>query len=181
MARLIGREIADHVKALGGGAHIGVGELAAVGDREIGSRNFQGDDAHLRIAGRDFRRREVAGSDIVVIPEAQIDHLAARKQLPNLRRKDAEVGARIGRGFRPGVRGENMQHANAEFAVLILLAPDTRRGVHQRRERSVGAAQRPNARELFGIDGSALAHQADGGRNVARFLNGRFTRACPAD
>ena len=81
---------------------------------------------------------------------------------------------RVGRGFRTGVRGENMQHADAEFAVLILLAPDARRSVHQRREGSVGAAQGPNAGEFFGIDGSALTHQPDGGGNIARFLNGRF-------
>ena len=48
------------------------------------------------------------------------------------------------------MRRENMQHADAEFAVLILLAPDTRRSVHQRRERSVGAAQSPHAGEFFG-------------------------------
>ena len=74
----------------------------------------------------------------------------------------------------PGVAGENVQHAHAEFAVLILLAPDARGSVHQRSERAVGAAERPDARELFGIDAGALAHQADGGGYVARFLNGGF-------
>ena len=128
----------------------------------------------MRIACRDLRRREIAGRDIVVIPKAQIDHLTAREQLPHLRSEDAEVGTRIGRGFRTGVRGKNMQHADAEFAVLILLAPNTRRSVHQRRKRSVGAAQSPHSSEFFGVEGSALTHQPDGGGNIARLLNGRF-------
>ncbi len=84
---------------------------------------------------------------------------------------------RVGRGFRTGVRGENMQHPDAELAVLILLAPDARRSVHQRSEGAVGAAQRPYAGEFLGIDGGALTHQPDGGGNVAGFLNGRF-QAC---
>ena len=89
--------------------------------------------------------------------------LAARKQLPHLRREDAEVRAAVGGGLRARMSRENVQHAHAELAVLILLAPDARGRVHQRSERAIRSAQRPNARELFGIDAGALAHQADGG------------------
>ena len=53
--------------------------------------------------------------------------LAAREQLPHLRGEDAEVRAPVGRRLRTRMPGENMQHAHAEFAVLILLAPDARR------------------------------------------------------
>ena len=49
----------------------------------------------------------------------------------------------------PECAGEDVQHARAELAVLILLAPDARRQVHQRRERPIGAAERPDSRELF--------------------------------
>ena len=96
------------------------------------------------------------------------------KELPDLRREDAEVRARVGGGFRPRVSGEDVQHARAELAVLVLLAPDARRQVHQRRERAVRAAPRPHAGELLRIERRALPDDADGRRGVAGFLNGRL-------
>ena len=117
----------------------------------------------LGIARGDFGGGKIAGRDVVVIPEIQVNGLAAREQLPHLRRENAEVRAAVGGGFRPRVSRENVQHAHAEFAVLILLAPDAGRRVHQRSERAIGAAQRPDAGELFRIDAGALAHQADRG------------------
>ena len=71
----------------------------------------------------------------------------------------------------PECAGENVQDARAELAVLVLLAPDARRQIHQRRERAVRAAERPHAGELVGIDRRVLADEADRGRDVARFLN----------
>ena len=78
----------------------------------------------------------------------------------------------------PECAGEDVQHAGAELAVLVLLAPDARRQIHQRRERAVGAAPRPDAGELVGIERRVLADEADRRRRVARFLNRRLqTRA----
>ncbi len=120
----------------------------------------------------------VARRHVVVVPEAQVDDLVPREQLPHLRREDAEVRARVGGRLGSGMAGQDVQHARPELAVLILLAPDARRQIHQRRERAVGAAERPHARELVGIDRGALADQPDGRRGVARFLNrGLETRA----
>ena len=74
----------------------------------------------------------------------------------------------------PECAGEDVQHARAELAVLVLLAPDARRQIHQRRERAVGAAERPDAGELVGIDRRVLADEPDRRRHVARFLNRRL-------
>ena len=146
--RLAGREVADDVEALGGGTQVGVGERAAVGHAEVGARHLDDDDAHLLLARGDLGGGEVAGRHVVVVPEAQVDDLVAREQLPHLRREDAEVRARVGGGLGAGVPGQDVQDARAELAVLVLLAPDARRQVHQRRERAVGAAERPHAGEL---------------------------------
>ena len=160
--RLARREVADDVEALGGGPQVGVGERAAIGHREIRPRHFDDDDADLLFARGDLGGGEVAGGHVVVVPEAQVDDLAAREQLPHLRREDAEVRARVGGGLGTRVPGQDVQHARAELAVLVLLAPDARRQIHQRRERAVGAAERPDAGELVGVDRRALADQADG-------------------
>src|SRR6187200_2954553 len=69
---------------------------------------------------------------------------------------------------------EDVQHAGSERAVLILLTPYTRGRVHERRERTVSAADRPHSSELLRIERCALAHQADGGGHVAGFLNRRL-------
>ena len=161
VARLTRREVADDVQALGGRLEVGVGKLAAVGDGKIGARHFQDDDADLRIAGGDFRSSEIARRHVVVIPEAQVDGLAAREQLPYLRRENAEVGAGVGGRLRPGMPGQDVQHPHAETAVLALLAPHPRRQVHERREGAIRAAQRPQAGELLRVQTGALAHQAD--------------------
>ena len=164
MLRFARREIANDVQPFGRGFEIGIGELAAIGHGRIRARHFNADDADLRIARGNLRGGEIARGHVVVVPEIQVNRLAAREQLPHLRGEDAEVRAPVGRGLRPGMAGQNVQHAHAEFAVLILLAPDARGRIHQRREGAVGAAQRPDAGELFGIDAGALADQSDGGR-----------------
>src|SRR5205085_362634 len=106
------------------------------------------DDADLLLAGRNLGGGEVAWRDVVVVPEGEVDDMPPREELPDLRREDAEVRARAGRGFRTGMRREDVQHAGLEPAVLILLAPDARRQIHQRRERAIRAADGPHAREL---------------------------------
>ena len=181
MARLARREVADDIEALGRGLDVLVGELAAVGHRIVGTRHLDDDDADLGIARRDFGGGEIAGRHIVIVPEIQVDDLAARKQPPHLGGEDAEMGAPVGRRFRPGMAGQDMQHAHAEAAVLVLLAPDARRRVHQRREGAIGARQRPDAREFLGIDAGALADQADGGGDIARFLDRRLDAGAAAD
>jgi hypothetical protein len=172
--RLAGREIANDVQALGGGPEIRVGERAPIGHAKVGARDLDDDDPHLLLAGGDLRRGEVSGSHVVVVPETEIDHLIAREQLPHLGREDAKVRARVGGGFRTGMPGEDVQDARAELAVLVLLAPHARGQVHQRREGAVGAAERPHPGELVGVEGRALAHEADGAGGVARFLDGRL-------
>ena len=174
MARAAGGVVADHVEALGGRVAVAVGERRAVRHREVGPRHLDHDDADLRLAGGDLGGREVAGRHVVVVPEADHDRLALRKQAPHLRGEDAEVGAGVGGGFGAGVAGQDVQHADAERTVLVLLAPHPRRQVHQRGERAVAAAQRPHAAVHGGIRGGALAHQADGGEGVARLLDGRL-------
>src|SRR5438270_10021238 len=96
-------------------------------------------------------RREVSRCHIVVVPEAEMDAVPAREQLPHLRREDPKVRARIRGGFWPGVRGKNMQHAGTKRAVLALLAPNPRRKIHQRGERAIGPAQRPYSGKLLWI------------------------------
>src|ERR1035438_1785607 len=75
VARLARREIADHVETLACRFQIRVGETRAVGHREIGARHFNRDDANLGIARGDLGGGKVAGRYVVVIPEAQVDHL----------------------------------------------------------------------------------------------------------
>src|ERR1019366_8221177 len=104
-----GCEIADRVEALGRRLEVGIGELAAVGYQEIGTRHFQRNDAHFGIARGDFGGGEVPRGDVVVIPEIQVDRLPAWKQLPRLRREDAEVRAGIGRRLRPRMSRQNVQ------------------------------------------------------------------------
>ncbi len=69
---------------------------------------------------------------------------------------------------------QDVQHAHAELTVLVLLAPHPRRCVHQRREGAISARQRPYALELFRVECRALADHADGGTDIARFLNRRL-------
>ena len=168
------REVSNDVEALGGGPEIRVGERAAIGHAKVGARHFDDDDPYLLLARGDLRRGEVSGSHVVVVPEAQIDDLVAREQLPHLRREDPEVCPRIGRGLGTGVPRQDVQDARAELAVLILLTPDARRQVHQRCEGAVGAADRPHAGELVGVERRALAHETDRARHVSRFLNSRL-------
>ena len=84
------------------------------------------------------------------------------------------MGPRVGGGFRPRVTRENIEDAKPERAVLVLLAPDPRRQVHERRERAVAATHRPHAAVHVGVERCALAHEADGGGCVASFLDGRL-------
>ena len=168
------REVPQQVEALGGGLEVRVREGRAVRHREVRARHFDDDHAHERLPGCDLRGREIPRRHVVVVPEAERDHLPAGKQLPHLRREDAEVRARVRRGFRPGVTGQDVQHAHAERAVLVLLAPHARRQIHERRERAVAAAHRPHAAVDVGVQGRALPHQADGGGGVAGFLNRGF-------
>ena len=128
----------------------------------------------LLLAGRDLGRREVSRRDVVVVPEAQMNGLAAREELPHLGREDPEVRPGVRRGLRAGVPGQDVEDARAELAVLVLLAPDARGQVHERREGAIGAAERPHAGELVGIDGRALADEADRRRRVAGLLDRRL-------
>src|SRR5262245_45156890 len=98
--RLVRREIADHVHPFCGCSHVGIGKLAAVGNLEIRSCHFDDDDSDLLFARGNFGCGEVSRSDVVVIPKTQVDDLPAWKQFPHLRRKNAEVRARIRSGFR---------------------------------------------------------------------------------
>src|SRR5437762_5241325 len=69
---------------------------------------------------------------------------------------------------------QDMQHAHAETAVLVLLTPYPRRRVHQGRESAISATQGPDTRKLLRVEAGALAHQADRGRDIARFLDRRL-------
>ena len=151
MPGLAGREVADDVQTLGGGPEIRVGECAAVRHAKVGARHLDDDDSDLLFARGDLGGGEVAGGHVVVVPEAQVDDLVPRKQLPHLRREDAEVRARVGRGLGARMAREDVQDARAKLAVLVLLAPDARRQVHQRREGAVRAAERPHPGELVGV------------------------------
>src|SRR6202035_4767769 len=113
-----GGEIANHVEAFGGGLQIGVGELRPIGNREIGARHFYRNDADLGIARGDFGSGEISRRDVVVIPEIQVNGLAAREELPYLCGENAEVGAAVGGSLGARMPGKNVQHADAEFAVL---------------------------------------------------------------
>ena len=79
MAGTVGGEVPNHVQTFRRRFEIFVGELAAVGHREIGARHFNRNDADFRIARGDFGRGEIAGRHIVVIPEIQMNRLAARE------------------------------------------------------------------------------------------------------
>src|SRR5215470_17185716 len=72
------------------------------------------------------------------------------------------------------MRRQYVQHARSELAVLVLLAPDTRGQIHERREGAVRAAEGPDAGKFLRIDRGVLADEANGGRHVAGFLNGRL-------
>src|SRR6185503_12596361 len=114
------REVANHVQTFGRCAQVFVGKCISIGDLEVRTRHFNDDDADLLLASGNFGSSKVTGSDVVVIPEAQMDHLAAREELPHLWRENTEVRPRIGCGFRPGVSSQNMEDAGAEFTVLVL-------------------------------------------------------------
>ena len=174
MPGLAGLEVPDHVEALGGRLEIRVGKRRPVRDGEIRPRYLDHDDTHQRIPGGDFGGGEVAGCDVVVVPEVQHDHLAAREQLPDLGREDAEVGAGVGGGLGARVAGENVQDADAERAVLVLLAPDPGREVHERGECAVAAGHGPDAAVHVGVEGGALPDKPDGGGRVPRLLDGRL-------
>ena len=173
-SRHVGGEIPNHVKAFRRRLYVGVCERRAVGDGEVGARHFQDDDADFRVARRYFGGGEVAGGDVVVVPETERYRLPAREELPHLRREDAEVRPRVRRRLRSGVSRQNVQDARPERAVLILLAPDARGQVHERRERAVSAAERPHAHVGVRVGRDGLPDQADGGGGVARFLNRRL-------
>ena len=79
MSGLPGRKVANHIQSFRRGFEVGIGKPAAVGDREIGTSHFQRYDAHLRLACRDLSGGKVARSYVVVVPEIQVNGLAARK------------------------------------------------------------------------------------------------------
>src|SRR6266849_9846789 len=95
---LAGREVANDVKTLGGGPEIGVGEGVAVGYAEVGACHLDDDDADLLFARGDLGGGEVAGGHVVLVPEAQVDDLVTREQLPYLGSENPEVCARVGGG-----------------------------------------------------------------------------------
>src|ERR1017187_826991 len=152
MTRSVRGKIADHVKPPGGSVQIGVGKTAAVGHGKIGPRHLKNDDADLGFARGDLRRGEVPWRNIIVVPEIQADGLTARKELPYLWSKNAEVGPGIRSRFRSGVRSQNVKHPHTKLAILILLAPHAGGRIHQWSERAVGAAERPHSRKFSGID-----------------------------
>src|SRR4051812_2865994 len=96
---LSGREIANDVQTLCRSSDIFVGEAAAIRNRSVRPRDFNNDDADLLISCRNLGRRKISRRDVVVIPEAEIDHLAAWEQLPHLRRENSKVRSRIGGRF----------------------------------------------------------------------------------
>ena len=174
MLGLAGREVLDDIEPLGGGAQVGIRELAAVGYGEVRPRHLQHNHAHFGIARRDLGGGEVAGRYVVVVPETERNHLAPREEFPHLRREYAEVRARVRGGLRPGVSRENIQHAHAKRAVLVLLAPHARGQIHQRRERAVCAADCPHAHMLLRIQRYRLPHEPDRRGHIARLLYGGF-------
>src|SRR5262249_30670857 len=141
---------------------------------KIGPGHFEDNKAHVWIAGSNRRGGKIAWGDIVIIPEAEMDRLATRKELPHLGGKNAKVGAGIGGGLRSRMSGQNVQHTHAEPAVLALLTPHPRRGVHQRREGAIGAAQGPDPGELGRVKRSTLTHQSNGRGGIAGFLDCRL-------
>src|ERR1700730_5557502 len=100
-----------------------------------------------------------------------MDGVSAGEQLPDLGRKDAEVGAAVGGSLGTGMGHQNMQHAHPKPAVLALLAPYPGRSIHERSEGAVRSAERPDTGKFLGIDAGALAHQANRRRNIPRFLD----------
>src|SRR6202043_2139454 len=147
----------------GGGLEIRIRELAAIGDGKVRPGDLDRDDPHLLVARGNLGRGKVSRCDVVVVPEAQIDDLPSWKQLPHLRREDAEMSARIGGGLGTGMSRQDVEDAGAKPAVLILLAPDARREVHQRRERPVRTAECPYTGEPVRVDGCVLPDETDRG------------------
>src|SRR5215510_715442 len=103
MPGLTWSKIANDVQPFGCGFDIGIGKRAAVSYRKIGPGHFQDNNAHLGLSGGNLRRRKIAGSNIVVIPEAEMNRLATRKELPHLRRENAKVRTCIRSGLWPRV------------------------------------------------------------------------------
>ena len=101
--RLPGREIANHVQAFGRGFQIRVGELLRSATGKSGRATSMRDDAHFRIARGDFGGGEIARGHVVVIPEIQMNGLAAREQLPDLRWRKCRSAC----GRRPPSPGPN--------------------------------------------------------------------------
>src|SRR5262249_42520566 len=97
-------------------------------------------NAHLGLSGGNLRRRKIAWSNVVIIPEAEMNRLATRKELPHLRREDTKVRTRIRGGLRSRMPRENMQHPHTEPTVLILLTPDARWQVHEGGKGTIGTA-----------------------------------------
>src|SRR4030095_14674483 len=108
-------EISNQIKTLRGSADIRVRKFRPIGDFEIRTRNFNNDDPDFLLTRGNFCCSKVAGRDIVVIPEAEINNLITREKLPHLRRKDAKVGSSVGCRLRPGVPRQYMQNPGAEF------------------------------------------------------------------
>src|SRR5262249_52124785 len=102
---------ANDVEALGGGPEIRVRKRAPIRHAEVGARHLDDDDAHLLLASGDLRGGKVAGGHVVVVPEAQVDDLITREELPHLRREDAEVRARVGGRLGAGMPGEDVEYA----------------------------------------------------------------------
>src|SRR5262249_16750079 len=78
-------EIANDVETFCSSTKVGVGELRAVYNLEVGPRDFDDDDSDFLFACCNFGSRKVARSNVVVVPETEVDHVAARKELPDLR------------------------------------------------------------------------------------------------
>ncbi len=70
--------------------------------------------------------------------------------------------------------GENVQHAHSKFAVLVLLAPNARRRIHERSERAVSPTQRPHPGKLFWIYTGALPYHTNRTRDIPSFLDRGF-------
>ena len=105
VAGLAGREIADYVKAFGGGAQIGVRELAAVGDRKIGTRHFERDDADLLFArGNALLLRDVVVDGRKIVSEGRcsgVDLPAIDEELRGIYRTNARKLSGFQRAWPP--------------------------------------------------------------------------------
>ena len=136
-------EVAHHV---GAARRLEVGRHAqrrAVGQLDRRSRQVQRHDRHVR-----GQRRGEHHGHLVVLPRVQVDHVALREELRDVRGEDAEVGTRVFGRLGAGVAGDPQHLAELQLAVLRELAEQAHRSVLEVRERAVGGARAPEAVEL---------------------------------